>query len=868
MKTKLLFILLGILGAVLFFNNAAQAGSPHISSSFPNGSVSAQGGAVLQMSSQNTQYVNSGDSRIRVWFKNNHGSVNLNNIYFCPSTDDYIEDPTNINGGDNITKINPVDYGPAYTRYGKYSCGGDERDKSINFDNISNKEPGTGYYYVDLNIVATKADVVNNYSVSTNTPGAFIGLPGSNQFNATMEQTNESPTYVDYNVPFGLPCTQQGNADLYFYLYDMDNKNTDNSGAQVGRDVVVKVAEYRKGNNNNLGNFIQYVDLNQHDGGNSKKWTPPSGSNNSISNKFNASPDNAYVLEIRDVYWNNTIQFGLGASQIYYMQCPSTATLDANAGASSGAVVGQPVRFTNSVNLSDLNRVNNDQYTYKITSSGLPPAANLGRTNKKLSNGDVVSNYNFTPTVPGEYCRTITLEPTPRPDYATYIDKSATQCVHVSRPNGASNIPINTTIEKDKPLSFQVGFYIDYGSGGCSPAGSGIITNLVGRYQIGSPVNKTIPININIGNGYCPGSIMESVALDSTQSDALNSKYPGDSVSYNTVINGVISSNASITVFEVPFTRFYGNDIYSTDSTIKFNSRTNNPTNPFNGQGSVAQYAAFALSSIVLDTAAYRSGAPVPPNGLDSPNSLLSKKSSSVYTDVKNSLPTNCPAIPSGNSFASQASGCYTLNASSHFSAADVIPVLGTGDTFGPGGATDFDNRQITIVNTTDKMFMIAGDVQTNNRGVLLIVSKGDIVIDNNVKRVDAILVTDGNIYTCGYAGYGPGRYVSQNTIDENCRVPLTINGALSAKTIDFRRVGGSRYLSNGLGDSPDGSWNCTSWKGIKNCGERGDMPFNTGKTAEIINFPAYLYWTKPFLKDESQNGAKVDAIFNAPPRL
>jgi len=428
-------------------------------------------------------------------------------------------------------------------------------------------------------------------------------------------------------------------------------------------------------------------------------------------------------------------------------------------------------------------------------------------------------------------------------------------CVNVIDPS--SSVPPTVSYEKGTGAFNISGAAFAINNGNACPADTISIPYYV-------KVNGVDIANTSFtyGGGNC-NVIQPTVTISSVLANSLDNLPPGSSgIKYCIKISNEPESCGIIDVYEVPFTRFYGNEVYSTNDSIKFNSRTNNPSSSFNGQGSVAQYAALASNSIVLDTAAYRSGAPSPPDGLDSPNSLLPKKSSSVYTDVKNSLPTTCTAIPSGNSFASQASGCYTLNGSNHFGGAE-IPILGTGDGFGLG-ANNYTNKQITIVNNTDNMFMIAGDVQTDNQGVLLIVSKGDIVIDNNVKRVDAILITNGNIYTCGFAGYGPARQMPQNLIDENCRVPLTVNGALSAKTIDFRRVGGSRYLNSAPGDEQQ---NCNISKGIKNCGERGDMPFNTGKTAEIINFPAYLYWANPYLKDESKNGAKVDAIFIAPPR-
>lgn len=144
--------------------------------------------------------------------------------------------------------------------------------------------------------------------------------------------------------------------------------------------------------------------------------------------------------------------------------------------------------------------------------------------------------------------------------------------------------------------------------------------------------------------------------------------------------------------------------------------------------------------------------------------------------------------------------------------------------------------------------------------GVLLIVAK-NIYIDKSVQRIDAILVAENTIYTCT-EGASLIPYADLDNAGK-CRNSLTINGAISAQNIKFQRVGGSRYL-NSIYDEQQ---NCHLSHGIQNCAARGGMPNNTGKTAEIINFPAYLYFTSPYLNNVTNVGASPDDnMFTAPP--
>lgn len=370
-----------------------------------------------------------------------------------------------------------------------------------------------------------------------------------------------------------------------------------------------------------------------------------------------------------------------------------------------------------------------------------------------------------------------------------------------------------------------------------------------------------------------------SVTVPASIIPTLNARAPGiTNYKYTLTVNGK-TDDGDIYVYEVPFARFYGNDMYATNGGITFNDAGD--TTATVQRGSVSQYAALSKGAIKINTAAYRFlpsiDAPKAPDGLDVPLGSVSQlKATKVYDDVVSKLPTSCTAIDSGKAVGAVSDGCYTINSSAYFnnSPGRQIPFIGSGDGYLDGSDTNY-NKRITVVNKDPaKMFMIVGNIinstsaedykYPSKTGVLMIVSEGPIVIDNDVRRVDAILVSKKGIYTCGFAGYGPWIKVGNEQIHTTCRVALTVNGALSAPVVDFRRGGGSRYLNSSPGDEQQ---NCDTSKGIVNCDRSNVMPPDTGKPAEIINFPAYLYYAKPFLNDYTQSGGKVEAMFVAPPR-
>ena len=759
-----------------------------------------------------------------------------------------------------------------------------------------------------------------------------IGFVGSLSYDYTVPiaiDSTDSSVYTDININMNLNCYSTSNETGIIYAYDIDNYADNNArGAQdnnsPGAPYNRKTFDY-DGSNNGRGKVLDgyvfkdlYFGLTRKDTGNrmkaidtstsASKWAKEVGWDKTDANRYKPlhdatqasnweSSDNFawlkytikrginYKLTINDLNAQNYLSL-----MVFPMNeqppCnnPPKWTISGSASRQRTAFTGQTVSYSHSI--ENIGPDKNDEsidgdvtgdtgMADDYTSYDIPTDSNVG-TKRQTGVGTVPARSIVMNNV-GNYCDTLSFTPTSWNSDAT---TSTSDCVHIIDPDG--DVPTTVSYEKGSesisineadvkvnnggscpstpiriPFSWSIG-------GVSSPAGTGFWYG--GAYGCNPPTN-VIPI---------PAAIIGQ----------LNQSAPGLSgIKYCLSVNNEQQKCGEILVYEVPFARFYGNDIYATAGDIRFNS-TDNPSGTTK-RGSVDQYAALAFGTVTIDTSAFRTINPVPPDGLDASGSkaISGKNANQVYTDVTGNLPKTCGEIESGGLNATE-DGCYIIKKATSLTPTNNslpvpdwakdnggIPVLGWGDTFGSGVTTY--TKKITAVNPTDKMLMIVGDVinltsaanytDPAKTGVLLIISEGPIVVDNNVKRIDAILVSKTGIYTCGYAGYGPAAKVGQNQIHSTCRVPLNINGAVSAPTIDFRRGGGSRYLNTSPGDEQQ---NCNVSKGIQNCADRGNMPNNTGKSAEIINYPAYLYFAKPYLKNQSTPGDTVDAMFVVPPKL
>lgn len=429
-------------------------------------------------------------------------------------------------------------------------------------------------------------------------------------------------------------------------------------------------------------------------------------------------------------------------------------------------------------------------------------------------------------------------------------------------PNPVDNFPY------EKGQGGQVNFGVKVDTGGANDVP---VTDFTWSWVIkglgagGSDISGTVYTNTR------DAGASSTITLDSTAQDRLNNSTPGTRYQFIITANGK-QTEGWITVIEVPFARFYGNDVYSTSRSagggkLRFNDSDNANAGTYQERGSVAQYAAFAAGSATnyLDTAAFRYFGsalnPKPATGLLSEGSELSDISAeNVYSKITQSKPEDCLDNYSN------VNGQLTNNAISRlcYDLDNATPLNATPQ---PGNfdyrkkITVFYNNDIyitkNIINTTPS----ANRTDPEQTAVALFVGN-NIYIDKSVTRIDAILVAQNTIDTC-YNTTGNSPIANTDLEDTGqCRNKLVINGSVSAKTVKFKRVGGSRYLAP-VGTLPG---NAVGSGVIEKDGET-NLPLNSGLSAEIINFPAYLYWAQPYLFNESTSGGKVNSIYTAPPR-
>ena len=799
---------------------------------------------------QETRYVRNTDTRLGVWSLSPNMNIKIINPNYCSSNaQDGIETEdhtySNIGQRQNVTKFTFGASQPGEVTYfgKKYASGNSECQNAIEVNfTATEKQPGTNYYVVKLNV--DHVDIfggeciknsyvgcdgtINGYKINVSN-NAKVGVRGNNTGRGiTMAQNNSNPQTLNYYATFGTPCTERSEVDAIITLYDMDNAG--GSGAQP--DWVGNVRANVK--DLNTGNDVWGSD-----------WVP-AGDNRTVENTFKAKPNHKYKLRLENVYYNNTIQYSVPYDEIYVEDCPSTATLQAKATVSASIIQkGQSVTFSNWVDVNDV--YNPGNATYKAQITGENPTSGWNTRNIADGNYGFGSKRNYTfntnaSTSAGYHCRTTNLSS--KPSWASYSPQTATACVFVYDPNGVGASPGVQVSDYEKGTGPKKALH-EIKFNPCLPAGFTVSIGWVASAQADSPENNYLSSGTSSLSG-CGGTVYEG----NLNVDNLNTKNPGYKIKFITNVTSPVpktGNEVTARVYEVPFVRFYGNDIYAKNGVVQFNDTSNND-GYYDGRGSVAQYAAFASGATnYLDTAAFRTvGLPVPnaPGGLDSFMSYLGNVKN-PYDEIQ--LPEYCDKSNTTPTVFHYDDKCYDL----------------AGDKQLAGGSY---NKKLTI--NTDGKLTITGNIVNNSAnfsdpasvGVALIMAQGDVYIDKSVTRLDAIIISKGTIYTCTNSGLP----VINTQLNNLCRTKLVVNGSLQASDIKFQRVGGSRYLTPGEGNNANQA-GVTNLAGVPS----GTVTPNTDSgAAEIINFPTYLYWAQPFLQSSSDSGGTVEAIFLAPPRL
>ena len=362
---------------------------------------------------------------------------------------------------------------------------------------------------------------------------------------------------------------------------------------------------------------------------------------------------------------------------------------------------------------------------------------------------------------------------------------------------------------------------------------------------IGPTGSKTLTVNCGaVGVVNSKSGDSTTVTIDNTHNngdiDTMNAASPGTTYNRFTKIDSD-QKDGNILVFEVPYTRFYGHDIYATSATsggIYFNTK-----NTVENSSSAVEYAAIAAGSTnpQILTAFARSATAIP----NAFNSLGARW---------NGGPPSPASVPAQYLFAT--STAYTGGA---------LPgttgyYTSSGATISGGSISNTSNK-VTINNTGD--LYITGNISAEplpasiNTGaafdgaaipVVLLITNGNIYIRNNVTEIDAILIsTNGTVFTCA-TGTTPTEVArnqwSRSSALGGCANKLLIKGALGAREIRFARSVGTRLMAA--------------------AGESYSQTQGNTTAAESIYFPPYLYFASPYLNNPGNS--TYQSLFNAPP--
>ena len=429
-------------------------------------------------------------------------------------------------------------------------------------------------------------------------------------------------------------------------------------------------------------------------------------------------------------------------------------------------------------------------------------------------------------------------------------------CVTVYVPTPATYTPDIDKTEYEKgsrsPDTVNFNFFVRLpNSGPCDGArANGVTVDTITWQAINLDTNTVLTTRtVNVPN--CTATTNSTLdtytiqvsGLDSTLGQKRYQTRITSVVGTSTTINNPMPKTADgwITVFEVPYTRFYGHDIYATSATsggIYFNTK-----NTVENSSSAVEYAAIAAGSTnpQILTAFARSATAIP----NAFNSLGARW---------NGGPPSPASVPAQYLFAT--STAYTGGA---------LPgttgyYTSSGATISGGSISNTSNK-VTINNTGD--LYITGNISAEplpasiNTGaafdgaaipVVLLITNGNIYIRNNVTEIDAILIsTNGTVFTCA-TGTTPTEVArnqwSRSSALGGCANKLLIKGALGAREIRFARSVGTRLMAA--------------------AGESYSQTQGNTTAAESIYFPPYLYFASPYLNNPGNS--TYQSLFNTAP--
>lgn len=575
------------------------------------------------------------------------------------------------------------------------------------------------------------------------------------------------------------------------------------------------------------------------------KFYPKSVSGQRARVDVNFVSGQRYQWIMWNVYDNNTIQFTLPYDSIYYQTACKNAVITPTAKVTNlagtpivTANAGTTIRFTNDVNTTNLSNVGAaDTFNWSIggiTTINATPAliAPQALAGGKIPAASAVYDYPIPAATPNGtvICRRTTVGF----GNVTYpkLGPTAQACVTV---NGPPPVPGTYDVVTSAP-SHEKGSGNKDVTFSLNVTGSACVGNatIVWYGSDGLTNTPDITSTVPCGTAQTYSDPAAKITVPAGTLDGVNGYSYGTYRGYIKTVNGAASpktgSPQSISIYTVPFTRFFGQDVLvcGDGNVNRFMFDTANAL-----KGSYGEYATiFGANNNPLTKY----------NGLNSalvngfPDKLRTTWNTvcGAFDDAQLSQIGVTPVTASSVTINGTTEGTYTNGGD--------ISVTGNGN----------NNPKKTLIYTTGGDVTISGakvgvsqsGPLLDNGGVLLI-RANNIYIDKNVTELNAVLIAD-NIYTCAN-GKTP---VAAATRDSECANPLRINGAIYASgSLNLMRTSGTRLLANTV--APQDKQ-----------GGAGDLQY----PSEVISFPDYLNFVNMPLFDQGKQS--FDAYFNVPPRL
>ena len=324
--------------------------------------------------------------------------------------------------------------------------------------------------------------------------------------------------------------------------------------------------------------------------------------------------------------------------------------------------------------------------------------------------------------------------------------------------------------------------------------------------------------------------------------------------SNDTGVEGTNSKQHCVTVAVSPYFHVYNGDVWAG---AIFDSEARQPVascgdNPLaiiksvrsdlSGlmRGSFVEYAAFATGEISGFGSSGSETAPGPANEVTL--TFANTPGLGNYTTQTKCIPNYFELL-----YDSASAGSNNAGNVNSFTANTQTSVDPTSGTFRLAGQANIEDKRTIVIEGN---LVITGDVTFNSANYgnssslnipsLVFVVSGDIYIDQSVSQVDALLISQGEVWTCSSGNPSvPTTEVAENV----CNNPLVINGAIVTNRLNLMRTHEGGGLKGGVHD--------------------GDS-----KPAEIINFLPEFYLSEPIFESDilSKDFYRTVLIKDLPP--